>query len=101
MKAEFDTTPDIRQRGTVRLHVATLGSVLLKVGHAASGLAVSILLARLLGADGYGRSVACALVVLFALRIPLVRDVRQYSATELRGLLESLASGTRLPGERK
>ncbi|MGD8495006.1 MAG: flippase [Gemmatimonadales bacterium] len=82
---------------TTRLAGSAAGSLVLRVGGAALGLGVSILLARLLGAQGYGvYAFAYGLVSLLALPaqaglpILLVREVARYEVEGEWGLLRGL-----------
>lgn len=82
---------------TTRLAGSAAGSLVLRVGSAVLGLTVSILLARLLGAEEYGAyAFAYALVMLLALPaqagLPtlLVREVARYEIDGRWGLLRGL-----------
>lgn len=83
---------------TARLGIPAAGSLVLRLSNAGISLGISILLARLLGPDGYGvYAFAFAVVMLLALPtqagLPtlLVREVAHYEAAEewgrMRGLL--------------
>lgn len=82
---------------TARLAGPALGSVGLKVSHAFLMLLSSVLLARILGPEGYGiYSFAYAVVMLLAvpcqagLPTLLVRDVSKYETAERWGLIRGL-----------